>query len=126
MSQFFVLDFVCLSLEVYIEFSFPFFFSIYFCSVDDRVVCNVFNGCIQFSSAFVLVVLLLLYLRINAALNVGNFPSSFFSLHIESVLSLGCKVFSIVISFVVLRFIYLGSSLVHFKNGPEYLTRGTA
>ena len=30
------------------------------------------------------------------------------------------------ISFLVLWFICLSSSLVHFKNGPEYLRRGTA
>ena len=32
---------------------------------------------------------------------------------------------SMIISFLVLWSICLSSSLVHFKNGPEYLTRGT-
>ena len=35
----------------------------------------------------------------------------------------GCKALFIVISFLVLCSIYLNSSLVHFKNGPDYLTK---
>ena len=38
--------------------------------------------------------------------------------------SLGCNALCMVISFLVLWSICLCSSLVHFKNGPEYLTRG--
>ena len=38
----------------------------------------------------------------------------------------GCKVLCFVMSFLVLWSICLSSSLVHFKNGSEYLTRGTA
>ena len=40
-----------------------------------------------------------------------------------TMLSLGCKALGMVISFLVLCSICLSSSLVHFKNGPEYLTR---
>ena len=43
-----------------------------------------------------------------------------------STSSLGCNVLCMVISFHVLWFICLSWCLVHFKNGPEYLTRGTA
>ena len=38
----------------------------------------------------------------------------------------GCKALSIVINFFILWSICLRSFLVHFKNGLEYLTRGTA
>ena len=38
---------------------------------------------------------------------------------------LGCKTLFVVISFLVLWSICLSSSLVHFKNCPEYLTTGT-
>ena len=43
-----------------------------------------------------------------------------------SMLSLRCKVLCIVINFFVLWSICLSSFLVHFKNGPKYLIRGTA
>ena len=44
-----------------------------------------------------------------------------FHVHMSSV---GCKFLCIVISFLAFWFIFL-SSLVHFKNGPEYLSRKT-
>ena len=37
-----------------------------------------------------------------------------------------CRAYFIVISFLVFWFIGLSSCLVHYKNGPKYLTRGTA
>ena len=43
-----------------------------------------------------------------------------------STSSLGCSALCMFISFLVLWFICLGSFLFCFKNGPEYLTRGTA
>ena len=39
---------------------------------------------------------------------------------------LGCKALCIVINFLVLWSFCLSSSLVRFKNDPEYITRGTA
>ena len=53
-------------------------------------------------------------------------PPSFLGTYNLPVSSLGCKALSIVIKFLVLRSICLSSSLVLFKNGPEYLTRRTA
>ena len=95
----------------------PLFLSIYFCSAVDCVVCIVFDGCNQFSSALVYVVFESLYRCINAILNAGEFSSSFFSWHIALF---------IVMSFLVLCSTGWSSSLVHFKNGPKYLTRGAA
>ena len=43
-----------------------------------------------------------------------------------SISSLGCKALCIVLSFLVFVSICWNSSLVHFKNGPKYLTRRTA
>ena len=40
--------------------------------------------------------------------------------------SLDCKALCNVLSFLVLYLICWRSSLVHFKHGPEYLTKGTA
>ena len=61
------------------------------------------------------------------SLMMGNpLPPFFLDTYSLSVLSLGCNAFCIIINFLVLRSICLTSSLVHFKNGPEYLTRGTA
>ena len=45
---------------------------------------------------------------------------------ISTTSSLGCKTLCMVFSFLVLCSICLSSSLVHFKKGPEYLTRGKA
>ena len=42
-----------------------------------------------------------------------------------SMSSLGCKAFCIVFNYLILWSICLIFSLVHFKNGPEYLISGT-
>ena len=52
-------------------------------------------------------------------------PPFFLDIYSLSMSSLGCKALCIIISFLVFRSI-CWSSLVHTKNGPEYLTRGTA
>ena len=51
---------------------------------------------------------------------------SFLDAYNLSTSFLGCNVLCMVISFFVLWSICLSSSLVHFNNSPEYLTRGTA
>ena len=53
-------------------------------------------------------------------------PPSFLDTYSQSTSSLGCNALCMVISFLVLWSICLSSSLVHFKKGPKYLTRGTA
>ena len=53
-----------------------------------------------------------------AMLVMKKSSSSFFSWHIHSMSSLEYKLSCLVL--------FLTSSLVHFKNGPEYLTRWTA
>ena len=55
---------------------------------------------------------------------VSPIPPSSLDTYCLSTSSLWCKVLCIVISFLVLWFPC--SSLVHFKNDSEYLTRGTA
>ena len=57
---------------------------------------------------------------------LGPLPPSFLDTYSLSVLSVGYKTLYIVITFLVLWSICLSSSLVHFKNCPEHLTRGTA
>ena len=49
-----------------------------------------------------------------------------FLIHSLSWSSVGCKTLFIVINFLVLWFICRSSFLVHLKNGPEYLRRGSA
>ena len=56
---------------------------------------------------------------------VSSLPS-FLDIYSQSTSSLECKALCNVISFFVLSSICWSSSLVHFKNGPEYLTRRTA
>ena len=110
--SFLVSSFVCLSLEVSIElFPFLFLFSGYFCSVDGWFTSIAFDSCNQFSYAI---------------LNTDKLSFSFFSLHIPSVSCLGFKALRIIISFLVRWSICLSSSLFHFKNGPEYVTKVTA
>ena len=54
-------------------------------------------------------------------------PLSPFFLHIQfTVSSLGCKALCTVMSFLVIWSICWSSSLVLFRNDPEYLTRRTA
>ena len=53
-------------------------------------------------------------------------PPSFLGTYSLSTSSLGCNALCMVISFLVLWFICLSSSLVHLRKGPENLTRGTA
>ena len=52
----------------------------------------------------------------------SSLPPSFLDTY---SLSLGCNALCVVISFLVLWSICFSSSLVHFRNGPEYLTTGT-
>ena len=107
-----------------LTFFFPFLFSGYFHSVDLCVVNIVSGGCNQSSSALFYAIFESLYRCVSTVFNDNKSSYSFFSLHI-SASSLECKALCIVISFLVLWSICL-SSLVHFKNGFEYLTRGTA
>ena len=53
-------------------------------------------------------------------------PPSFLEMYSLSVSYLGCSALCIVISVLVLWSICRSSSLVHFKNGPEYLIIGAA
>ena len=57
---------------------------------------------------------------------VSPLPPSFLDTYSLSTSSLWCNALCMLISFLVLWFIWLSSSLVHFKNCPEYLTGGTA
>ena len=78
---------------------------------------------INLSSLFFIVVLDSLHWWTDAIFNVGDTSSSF-SWHTLSVSFLGCKAFlCMIISFLVLCFICLSSSLVYCKNGPENLIR---
>ena len=53
-------------------------------------------------------------------------PPSFLGTYSLSTSSLVCNALCLVISFLVLWSIYLSSSLIHLRKGPEYLKRGTA
>ena len=53
-------------------------------------------------------------------------PPSFLDTYNLSTSSLGCNALCMVISFLVRWSICLRFSQGHFKNGPEYLTRGIA
>ena len=55
---------------------------------------------------------------------VSHFPPTLLDTYCLSTSPQGCNALCMVVSFLVLWSICL-SSLVHFKNGPEYLTRGT-
>ena len=68
-----------------------------------------------------------LYQCIDAHFNVGKpSSSSFFYTYSLSTSSLGGKARYIIMSFLVLWSICWSSSLIHFKNGPEYLSSGIA
>ena len=99
--------------------------SSYFCysnSVVHRVVSIVSDGCNQSSIVFFYVVLdfLSMHQRCLQCWQVLFLPP--FLILIDCQRRLLC----VVISFLVLWSIYLSSSLVLFKKGPEHLTRGIA
>ena len=73
-------------------------------------LCNLRSGCIDASTLSLIL--------------ASPLPSSFLDTYSLSMLSLGCKAFYMVISFLV-PFV-LSSSLVYLRKGLEYLTRGTA
>ena len=54
---------------------------------------------------------------------VSPLLASFLDTYSLSTSSLGCNALCMVISFLPLWSICLSSSLVHFRNGPEYLTK---
>ena len=100
----------------------PFVFSGHFCSVD---ACVVSDGCDESSST-------LSFKSSNCYVDasalssvlVSPLPPSFLHIYCLCTSSQGCKAF-LVMSILVHWFICL-SSLVHFDNGPEYLTSGAA
>ena len=99
-------------------FFFPFLFSDYFCSVNAYVIRIVSGDCNQSFCSFwcILQVFVLLhwcYLQCWYFLThiVGQH-------HLWDVRPMHCQEFSCSLS------ICLSSSLVHFKNGPQYLTKG--
>ena len=107
-------------------FFFLLIFSGYFHSADPHVVSIASGGYNQSSTA-------LIYVVFQSCIDALMLPSMLASSHPPSFLdtyslptsSLGCNVLCTVISFLVLWSIFLSSSLVYFKNGPEYLTRRT-
>ena len=102
-------------------FFFPFFcFFGYFGLVDGCVVWIVSGRCNLSSTAFFYLIFESLYHAIDTICNADVSSSSFFSWHTKS---LECTAWCIIKSFLVLCSICLSSTLVHFKNGPEYLTR---
>ena len=52
------------------------------------------------------------------------YPLSFFDIYSLSMSSLGCKDLCIVVTFLVFWSVCWGSSVVHFKNGPENVIKG--
>ena len=114
-----------LSLEIStLLFSFTFLFSNDCCSLDYCVICVVSGLCNQHS---------LLFFKLCSRHRIESLtlssmlarplPASF--LDILSMSYLACKALCIIINFLVFCSVCWRSSLVYFRNGPEYLTRGT-
>ena len=106
-------------------FFFPFLFPSYYHSVVHRTVCLVFDGYNQSSFVFFYVVRCIDASTLSSML-ASPFPPSFLHIYSLSTSSLRCNALCIVKSFLVLMSICLSSSLVHFREGPEYLTKGIA
>ena len=109
---------------------FPYHFSFLFISVLLMVVLSALflMAIISFPPrAFLcsLLVILLMHQRYPQML-VSPLPPSFFVTYCLPASFLGCKALWIVISFLVLWSICLSSSIILFRNSPEYLTRKTA
>ena len=94
-------------------------FSIFFSLVILRAVNNL---CLSF-------LISILSPRYNGPTNYLMLVSSLLSFLGTCSLSMsshGCQAFGVVINFLVGWSVCLRSSLVHFRNGPEYYTRRTA
>ena len=65
------------------------------------------------------------FLKLAVSTLASPLPPSFLDTYSLSTSSLGCNTLCMVISFLALWSICLSSSLVYFKNGPEYLTSGS-
>ena len=84
-----------------------------------------FGDCNQSSSALFYVVFKLSYQCVNAVVNAGSpLPPSFLDTYSLSTSSMGYNALCMVISFLDLWSIFL-SSLIHFRYGLKYLTKGT-
>ena len=80
----------------------PLLFSVYFRSVDPRVISIVSSDCNQSSSALFYVVFESLYRCVNAASMLASpFPPSFLDTYSLLTSSLGCKALCMVIKFLV-------------------------
>ena len=100
-------------------FFFPFLFLSYCHSVVHRVVSIVSDDSKQSSFVCFDVVFESLYQCVNAVFDAGkSSPSSFLDTYSLSTSSLRC------VLCMVISFLLLCSSLVHFRKGSEYLTRG--
>ena len=127
---------------------FPFFSHVQVFSWEISLVSNLKYQYSYFSSHFcLLIIFVLLMLLLSVLFLISGFykPSSglytyivflnaffyvifsllFLTYTICFTSSLGCKTLCIIMSFLDLRSICWISSLVHFKNSPENLTRGT-
>ena len=110
--------FLSLSLEISIQLIFFQFLLPSSCSI---VVCAVFGHLNYSCFALFYVVFEFLHWCIDSIFNAGESSSTFLIHKSLSLSFLGCKTLCIIISFLV-----LWSSLINFKNGPKYLTGGTA
>ena len=117
------ISFVYLQMTIHLFF-FTFFFFSYSYFFDICVVCIV-SGRFNLSSSAHFYVDFESYRCIDAIFNADDFSSAFVSRYI-CMISLGSKALCAAMSFLVLWSICWSSFLVCSKNGPEYLTRGTA
>ena len=76
--------------------------------------------------AAVIFLLGLFYVDFKSWMLASPLLPSFYDTYCLSVSSMGSKTLFIVMSFLVPWSICLCPSLIHFQNGPEYLTRRTA
>ena len=101
-----------------------------FCFLDFLVFLSVLTLPMLLSAALINLSLLFLMNSLSPCINasmqfsmlVSQFPPFLVSYSL-SMSSVRCKALCIIINFLVLWFFCLSSSLVHFKNSPEYLTR---
>ena len=82
-----------------------------------------FPSFFQFSCKFLVLISLFAFFRFYPSMLASPLPSSFLDTYNLSMSPLGYKALFIVIGFLILWSICWSSSIVHFKNGPEYLMR---
>ena len=116
---------VCCLKYLYSCFSSHFCFLVFVIFLSILMLALLQLAAVIYFFALLNIVLESLYWYIYAIFNASDcLPSPFLDTYTLYMPAHGCKALCMAVNFLVLCFFHLSSSLVHFKNSPEYLYKG--